>query len=269
VWKKAILADPSSEATVTANACALLSESGVKELSIVLRMNEWLNANAPLVKRLVRSIVSKDARARFAEKKFSATIDSEHYDIVFKGSKESTSGCGSERRRTETIRNGLIDWCVKNNIGSMLDAPCGDFNWMNDVVQSANLLYTGGDIVPDLVRNNIEKNANKCSFVVFDILSDRLPSVDAWLCRDVLFHFPNSAIQGVLRRFEESEVRFFLATHFENTNTHPDIEFGRYRPVNLCRSPFNWPRPSYLIFDGDDDDTDRYLGIWENPRLKR
>jgi len=30
----------------------------------------------------------------------------------------------------------------------------------------------------------------KCSFIDMDIISDPLPRADAWLCRDVLFHFP-------------------------------------------------------------------------------
>jgi hypothetical protein len=245
-------------------------------MSIVLRLNEWLNTNAPLVKRAIRSVISKAARTRFGERKFSATIASDQYDVVFQniylrnwwGSTESVSGCGSERRRTESLRRGLVEWCLKHHIHSIFDAPCGDFSWMNDVVRLANLSYKGGDIVAELVQKNIEKEISHCSFVRFDILTDSLPSVDAWLCRDVLFHFPNSAVQTVLRRFENSDIRFFLANQFEKTKSHPDIDFGKYRPVNLCCPPFSWPRPSRLIFDGDEDDVDRYLGVWENPKFR-
>jgi hypothetical protein len=100
-------------------------------------------------------------------------------------------------------------------------------------------------------------------------LKDPLPKVEAWLCRDVLFHFPNAAIQTALERFVKSDIRFLLTTHFEKTIEHPEIEFGEYRPVNLCRPPFNWPPPSHLIFDGDEDDGDRYLAVWRNPRSSR
>ena len=241
-------------------------------MSLILRVNEWLNDNAPFMKRAIRAVISKKMRASFAERKFSATIDHHRYDVIFNniyarnwwGSTESVSGCGSERRRTEAIRKGLIGWCASNGIRTMFDAPCGDFNWMGDVVRTVDLSYLGGDIVPELVRKSAERGERNCRFIPFDILADELPEVDAWLCRDELFHFPNSAIQNVLERFHGSNIRYFLSSHFENTTTHPDIEFGRYRPVNLCCPPFNWPRPTFLIFDGGDEDADRYIAVWEN-----
>ena len=129
------------------------------------------------------------------------------------------------------------------------------------------LNYLGGDIVAELVENNKDKLCDRCQFMEFDIIKDELPHVDAWLCRDVLFHFPNAAIQTVLDRFIKSDIRFFLTSHFNGTRAHPDIKFGRYRKVNLCYPPFNWPQPSQLIYDGDRQDGDRYLGIWENPKF--
>lgn len=245
-------------------------------MNIVLRLNEWLNANAPLVKRAIRSIVSGRTRKRFAEQKFLATIDDVSYDAIFRniylrnwwGSTESISGYGSELSRTASVRQGLIEWCSNNRICSIFDAPCGDFNWMKDVVRSANLMYCGGDIVPELIQKNMKRIEGNCSFITFDILNDCPPSADAWLCRDVLFHFPNSAIERLLQCFKNSDIRFLLTTHFEKTTSHPDIDFGRYRPVNLCYPPFSWPRPLYMIYDGDEDEGDRYLGVWENPKFQ-
>jgi len=243
-------------------------------MKIVLRLNEWLNANSPLVKRVIRSIVPNKTRKIFAERKFAATIDNDSYDVIFRniylrnwwGSTESISGCGSEFRRTSSVRRGLIEWCMNNRITSIFDAPCGDFNWMKDVVRKANLIYHGGDIVSELIQKNVKNSDDSYNFVAFDILNDSLPNVEAWLCRDVLFHFPNSAIERVLGRFKNSDIRFLLTTHFENITSHSDIDFGRYRPVNLCYPPFNWPRPLHLIYDGDEKETDRYLGVWQNPK---
>jgi hypothetical protein len=44
----------------------------------------------------------------------------------------------------------------------MLDAPCGDFNWMKEVDLSA-VHYTGGDIVEPLVNSNHLLSDNKCN----------------------------------------------------------------------------------------------------------
>ena len=45
-------------------------------------------------------------------------------------SAESKSGTGSELRNTEVLRQELSVLLKKYKIQSMLDIPCGDFNWM-------------------------------------------------------------------------------------------------------------------------------------------
>jgi hypothetical protein len=241
----------------------------------ILRVNDWLNSRAPGVKRIVRTLVPNGVRISFAERKFAATIASDDYSTVFRniylknwwGSEESISGCGSELDRTASVRDGLTNWFKGQGITSVFDAPCGDYKWMKEVVARTGITYIGGDIVPELIASNVAENKDASKFLVFDILKSPLPSAQAWICRDVLFHLPNAEVQRVLERFTSSDIRFLLTTHFENVTVHDDIPFGRYRPVNLCQAPFNWPRPSGLIFDGDRKDKDRFLGIWENPRF--
>jgi hypothetical protein len=245
-------------------------------LNTLLRLNDWLNAKAPWVKGGLRLIIPHKLRCYFADRKFELTIRHDAYDVTFQniyrrnwwGSTESVSGCGSEVARAASLRNGLIEWIRNNKIRSLLDAPCGDFNWVEGVVKSAPITYLGGDIVSDLIVRNNQKAPSDCRFRTFDILADDLPEVDAWLCRDVLIHFPNAAIQLILRRFANSNIKYFLATHFQDTAAHPDIDFGKFRPVNLCRYPFNWPQPVHLIFDGDKTNMDRYIGVWENPTFE-
>jgi hypothetical protein len=55
------------------------------------------------------------------------------YDTRAWHSKESISGNGSELIQTEQIINELPVLLKKYNITSMLDIPCGDFNWMQHV----------------------------------------------------------------------------------------------------------------------------------------
>jgi hypothetical protein len=245
-------------------------------MQTILRFNEFLNRRVPVLKTIARAVIPHGIRARFAARKFSLTIEDSSYSKTFAnihqknwwGSRESISGCGSQLNRTVTIRRELRQWIGANNIRSIFDAPCGDYNWMNEVIKSSNVRYLGGDIVEEIIHTNSSKFAttDQISFAMFDILQDTLPDADAWVCRDVLFHFPNDAIATVLKRFEKSEIRFLLTSHFKDTNEHPDIKFGGYRPVNLCRPPFNWPAPYMVIFDGDNGaEADRYLGIWQNP----
>ena len=62
------------------------------------------------------------------------------------GSKESASGSGSTLVMTESIRTSLPIIFNKYGIESMLDVPCGDFNWMSKV-DIQDVIYVGGDIV--------------------------------------------------------------------------------------------------------------------------
>jgi hypothetical protein len=247
-----------------------------QSMNTILWLNELLNRRAPAAKTVIRTLLPSILRTKFAQKKFDLTIQDESYTNTFInihsknwwGSKESVSGYGSQLSRTVTIRRELSAWIKATGIRSIFDAPCGDYNWMNEVIRASDVKYIGADIVKEIVRINNSKFAisGKVSFVVLDILRDPLPQTDAWVCRDVLFHFPNDAITTVLDRFRQSKIRFLLTSHFNDTSIHPDIRFGGYRPVNLCQPPFNWPPPSRLIFDGDDGaGADRYLGIWENP----
>lgn len=241
----------------------------------ILWLNEALNRRAPMAKKVIRALMPKEFQSRFAAEKFTLTIEDKDYAKTFSnihsknwwGSQETASGFGSQLDRTVTVRRELPVWFAATGIRSIFDSPCGDFNWMNGVINSTDVKYLGGDIVNDIVSINNARfaAAGRISFMVFDILQDALPETDVWLCRDVLFHFPNDAVAAVLARFHQSGIRFFLASHFKDTTDHPDIRFGGYRPVNLCRPPFNWPEPSMLIFDGDGgSEPDRYLGIWEN-----
>jgi hypothetical protein len=114
-------------------------------LHTLLRFNDWLNARAPLVKRGLRLVIPNTLRCYFADRKFERTIKHDDYLLTFQniyrrnwwGSAESVGGCGSEVERTASVRKGLIEWLRENQIQSLFDAPCGDFNWMESVVHSA------------------------------------------------------------------------------------------------------------------------------------
>src|SRR5580765_5333146 len=59
---------------------------------------------------------------------------------------ESVSGRGSTLAHTEMIRKTLPDLLAHLHARSLLDAPCGDFNWMQ-YVDLGGIQYTGADVV--------------------------------------------------------------------------------------------------------------------------
>src|SRR5688572_773801 len=76
------------------------------------------------------------------------------------GSKESVSGPGSTLKTTEDLRKELPGFLKSLGIKSMLDAPCGDCNWISKIDLS-NIDYTGVDIVPELIESNKKKYPDK------------------------------------------------------------------------------------------------------------
>jgi hypothetical protein len=67
---------------------------------------------------------------------------------------ESVSGPGSSLNDTETLRKQLPVIFRQFDIKSVVDAPCGDFRWMQLVVKDNDITYTGGDIVKPMIEKN-------------------------------------------------------------------------------------------------------------------
>lgn len=188
------------------------------------------------------------------------------YQTGWWGSPESKSGTGSQLARTDTFRQELAAWLRENNVTSMLDAPCGDYNWIQHVAFHEGFRYIGGDIVRDLIEAN-RRRFPAATFQQLDIVSDPLPAADAWLCRDALIHFPNASARAVLERFAASDIRYLLATTFPSVKENRDIAFGQYRPVNLRLAPFGMPAPRQVLRD-DVEPTGRVIGVWSRDDVR-
>ena len=66
------------------------------------------------------------------------------------------SGPGSDVNQTSLITKELFALFKDLNIRTMLDIPCGDFNWMKDVDLNS-IDYTGADIVEELIDEDRER----------------------------------------------------------------------------------------------------------------
>jgi SAM-dependent methyltransferase len=183
------------------------------------------------------------------------------------GDSESVSGRGSTLARTEVIRHALP--VVLESIGakSLLDAACGDFNWMR-YVDLRGIEYTGADVVPELVSRNCRLYGGKGkSFAVLDITRDPLPKVDVILCRDCLIHLSSKHVRAAIANFKRSNSGFLLATTHITVTENEDTQSGCGRLVNLQLSPFNFPPPLQLITE--DAELGKHLGLWRIEKLMK
>ena len=231
--------------------------------------------------RIVRSKIMRTKIIRFAESK---TVHvAERYDTAHRlrlglksrtgvfsrayktfawGSRESGSGTGSELRASEVVRAGLADLLRRHNIQSLLDAPCGDWNWMQHI-DLTGIEYFGADIVPGVIAANQETFERPgVSFAVADLTRDKLPSAEAVLCRDCLVHVSYRDISAILGNFRRTGATWLLL------NTYPEIQNNRnqftgvrWRRLNFQLPPFNFPDPVEALSDGGDVNPSQ-LSLW-------
>jgi SAM-dependent methyltransferase len=159
-------------------------------------------------------------------------------------SPESVSGGGSEMQNTKVIRRELPELIQKFGIKSILDIPCGDWNWMKDV-DLCGASYIGADIVEPLIELNKAKYTN-IDFRVLDLINDTLPKVDLVFTRDCLGHLSNENVHKAIENIKRSGSKYLLATSFTKWKVNPDIEDGGWKCINLMIPPFQL-NPIYLI----------------------
>lgn len=173
---------------------------------------------------------------------------------------ESVSGRGSTLARTEAIRRQLSGLLDSVGAKSLLDAACGDFNWMRHTPLSG-VEYLGVDIVPELIaRNQRMYGARAERFAALDITRHELPPVDVILCRDCLIHLSFEDGLRAISNFRSSGSRFLLATTHIRITENVDIESGAWRNVNLQLPPYDLPRPLESITE--DRESGKTLGLW-------
>jgi hypothetical protein len=203
--------------------------------------------------------------------RYSAASTADSFDFVYRtgawrlDNGQSLSGPGSDLQSTEDLRETLP--LVLNLLGVrvLLDAGCGDFNWMKTIELSCR--YIGSDIVPSVIETNQATygNANRM-FVCADIIRDALPAADAVICRELLFHLSYEQCFRALENLVASGARYYLLTSNRGYWLNFDIATGDWRELNLEAAPFRLPSPRLAVRD-DFQMPDRFIGVWERDEL--
>jgi hypothetical protein len=188
---------------------------------------------------------------------------------LFKGS-QSLSGAGSDFVQTKTLATSLPVVLKKMNVRSLLDVPCGDFNWMSQVDLS-DISYTGADIVPQLIQKlNIRFESLLRTFTELNIVEEVPEPYDAIFSRDLFVHLSNNDIHSSILNMKLSKSSYLLATTFPSLKKNrnlPLITRGvAWRPINLEIHPFCLPAPIYRInedcTEGAGKYADKSIGVW-------
>jgi len=204
-----------------------------------------------------------DARA-VAQRRYS--IFRRIFDLNLWGNCESVSGEGSTLERTAAIRSELPALLARHGVRSMLDAPCGDFNWAAPLADSV-AHYIGIDVVPAVIAVNRQRwSSPRREFRCRDMVCQRLPRADLVLCRDGLVHLSAADAMAAIANYRRTGAEFLILTTFVGDRSNPDIVSGAWRPLNMERPPFSFPPPLELVDERCHHTggayADKRLGLW-------
>jgi hypothetical protein len=193
-------------------------------------------------------------------------IFTRHAQLYRQYQDESISGPGSSLNQTQELRERLPLLLSHLGIRSLVDAPCGDFNWMRHV-QLGVEQYTGIDILAATIADNQARYDSPArQFVSLDLMHEPLPRADAILCRDLLPHLAYAEIVAVLKNFRRSGATYLITTNFTEPRPNLDTAEGQWRPLNFNAPPFNFPQPLLTINEKCTENggifKDKNLAVW-------
>lgn len=175
------------------------------------------------------------------------------------------SGVGSSLDATTSIRRALPTLLDQLGVKSILDIGCGDFTWMQHILLRQT--YIGIDIVPQIIVSNNAKYKNELrTFLLADGVIHSLPEAEAVLCREILFHLSLADVQRLLKNIQNSPRKYLIATTDTRILYNSHIETGDFHPLNLCISPFKFPKPDFTI-DDSAIIKGRIIGVWNIGRI--
>jgi len=188
---------------------------------------------------------------------------------------------GNNKDLSDSVKNKIKNLIKYKNIKSVIDLPCGKYLWDKETFGLLDS-YHGGDIVGDLIVNNIENHKDKnTQFSVIDILEDNIPSGDLLIVRDLIGSYPLEYGESIIKKIVQSECKYLLSTtiynvldnDFYRTYDNKSVQIGEHYDVSLMSPPFNLPMPEMII--EEDTQVENYisgyrkvLALWKIEDLK-
>jgi len=153
---------------------------------------------------------------------------------------ETPCGQGSRLGNTVVMREALQQLLWKYGVRSIVDAGCGDFNWVK-TLQLSGITYQGYDVV--------DRRRRDLPFEVKDVITEGIPECDLVICKDVFIHWTNEMIMAALTNFRGRGKYLFAESTPGLDNDKRVLKAGEFERVNLEGLPFNLGAPMEIIPD--------------------
>jgi len=148
------------------------------------------------------------------------------------------SGHGSLQNNTEGYVTMLQTFLVNNEIKTIVDIGCGDWQFSCNVNWSG-IQYKGYDIVKSLIeKNNNKYMSSNINFYHYSGKVNDLPSADLLIAKDVLQHWSHKSINEFLRNIYK--YKYCLITNCVNpqcdtTKIETSVDSNYYSYIRLIK----------------------------------
>lgn len=191
-----------------------------------------------------------------------------------KGPNVPRSGPGSTLVATAPLRRALPRIFTTYQIKTFVDAPCGDWTWMQHV-DLEGIEYFGGDIAHSVIDQNRRSHSRPgVCFDVLDVTDTPLPPSDLFLCRDCLFHLQHWLRWKFFENFAASNGRYLLLTMNHVRINKPLDQNGGFSGFDPRLAPFNLPEPLERVLEipghdgtGSGPRIGRSVGLWSHDQI--
>ena len=154
---------------------------------------------------------------------------------------DGNSGTGSTAHATLLYRTFLQQFLKDNEIRSVVDAGCGDWEF-SSLLDWTGIDYRGYDIVDSVVAANTKKYGKpKIRFFAANIVETELPAADLLISKHVLQHLSNRDVSKFLAQLPKYKHVLLIngVDRMTMSAANADIVAGEYRELDVTRPPFN------------------------------
>lgn len=220
------------------------------------------------IKKVIRPVINQVSRNVEGSPEELKQKFSEVYEKNIFAGRKSRSGEGSDLVQTEVIRTELPKIIQRYAVRTFLDAPCGDWYWMQKTDLGVEH-YIGVDIVEAMINKHTEVFGSPSrTFECLNLATDPLPEADLIFSRDCLVHLTYADALKIVKNFKLSGAKYLLTTTFVSRKKNNDLVGvdNFWRALNLCLPPFNFPEPLLVVNEGCTEEAmqykDKSLGLW-------
>ena len=168
---------------------------------------------------------------------------------------KGTSGNGSSIEVTGTEYNPFIKNFIKeNNIKTVVDLGCGDWQSSNEIYRNLDINYYGYDAYKKIIDIN-QKKYSRFNFIHQDIQKlDKIKNGDLCILKDILQHWKTNDIYNFMDKMINSKkYKFILICNCEKQEyDDQDIKrTGKFRGLSHKYLPLKKYNPKLLLrFNG-------------------